>query len=161
MRFKKRAQTATEYLIILAVVIVIALVVASLLGGFPGIGGNIGSGASDSYWLAQDVAIVGSKITVDTTTNMINVSLKIKNNMPNTVTVQQLGLNTTTANVSVNRVLATGEEYTVNIYNAVVGTGTAAGSTVSYPVSIYYQDNMNANHNQTTDRDYSTKVASS
>ena len=33
-----RAQTSTEYIILVAVVIVIAVVVASILGDFPGMG---------------------------------------------------------------------------------------------------------------------------
>jgi len=37
----KKGRTLNEYLIILAVLIVIALVVASVLGGFPGMGDEI------------------------------------------------------------------------------------------------------------------------
>ena len=38
-----KSQTATEYLIILAVVIVVGLIVVSILGGVPGIGGGAGA----------------------------------------------------------------------------------------------------------------------
>jgi type II secretory pathway pseudopilin PulG len=53
----KRAQGATEYLIILAVVIVIALIVIGVLGGIPGIGDTSGQQAAESYWATTDIAI--------------------------------------------------------------------------------------------------------
>jgi hypothetical protein len=58
----KKAQTATEYLIILAVVIVIALLVVSVLGGIPSIGG----GASDKTKLLslQSEAVGVSNLAV-------------------------------------------------------------------------------------------------
>lgn len=44
----RKSQTATEYLIILAVVIVIALIVIGVLGGIPFIGGGASSSASEA-----------------------------------------------------------------------------------------------------------------
>lgn len=37
---KRKSQTATEYLVILAIIIVIALIVVSILGGSIGLGGG-------------------------------------------------------------------------------------------------------------------------
>lgn len=48
-----RAQTATEYLVILAVVIVIALIVVSVLGGIPSIGGGAMNSAQRSVLESQ------------------------------------------------------------------------------------------------------------
>ena len=45
-----RGQGTTEYLIILAIVIVIALVVVGVLGGFPSLAGGISTGQSKAYW---------------------------------------------------------------------------------------------------------------
>ena len=53
----KRAQTATEYLIILAVVIVIALIVVGVMGGIPGIGSGGQRGVSDAYWSTAEVGL--------------------------------------------------------------------------------------------------------
>jgi hypothetical protein len=53
----KRAQGATEYLIILAVVIVIALIVIGVLGGIPGIGDPSGQQAAEAYWSTADVGV--------------------------------------------------------------------------------------------------------
>ncbi|MFT4326631.1 MAG: DUF1566 domain-containing protein [Candidatus Woesearchaeota archaeon] len=55
--YSKKSQTATEYLIILAVVIVIALVVASLLGGFPGIGGGVSENAARTRLRTLEIGI--------------------------------------------------------------------------------------------------------
>jgi len=45
-----KAQGTTEYLIILAVVIVIALVVVGIMGWVPGLGGGISEQQSKTYW---------------------------------------------------------------------------------------------------------------
>lgn len=47
---KNRGQGTTEYLIILAVIIIIALVVAGVMGWFPGLGGAITEQQSKAYW---------------------------------------------------------------------------------------------------------------
>ncbi|MEW6295671.1 MAG: hypothetical protein AB1467_05265 [Candidatus Diapherotrites archaeon] len=47
-----KAQGTTEYLIILAVVIVIALVVVGIMGWVPGLGGGISEQQSKTYWAA-------------------------------------------------------------------------------------------------------------
>jgi len=53
----KKAQGATEYLIILAIVIIIALIVVGAMGGIPGIGTGAKSRASASFWQTSDIAI--------------------------------------------------------------------------------------------------------
>ena len=45
-----KAQGTTEYLIILAVIIVVALVVAGIMGFFPGLGTGISESQSRAYW---------------------------------------------------------------------------------------------------------------
>jgi len=60
----KRGQGTTEYLIILAVVIVIALVVVGVMGWFPGLGTGITEQQSKAYWkTAAPLAITDWKIT--------------------------------------------------------------------------------------------------
>jgi hypothetical protein len=53
----KRGQAAIEYLIILAVVVIIALIVIGVIGGFPGMTRGISERDSASYWAAADVGI--------------------------------------------------------------------------------------------------------
>ena len=50
MAFNEQGQGTTEYLIVLAIVIVIALVVVGVLGGFPKLGAGIGESQSKAYW---------------------------------------------------------------------------------------------------------------
>ena len=49
MRF--RGQAATEYLIILAVVVIIALIVVGVLGAFPALSSGITKQQSEAYWI--------------------------------------------------------------------------------------------------------------
>jgi len=48
--FGRKAQGTTEYLIILAVIIVIALVVVGVMGWVPGLSGGITEQQSKAYW---------------------------------------------------------------------------------------------------------------
>jgi len=47
---KKKGQGATEYLVLLAVVLIVAMVAIALLGFFPGLAGDAKVAQSDSYW---------------------------------------------------------------------------------------------------------------
>ena len=59
----KHAQTATEYLIILAVVIIIALIVVGVLGGIPGIGA--GDKVKLTVLATEEVGLTHSAFTDD------------------------------------------------------------------------------------------------
>jgi len=50
MELYSKGQGATEYLVLLAVVLMIALVSIALLGFFPGLAGDAKKTQSDSYW---------------------------------------------------------------------------------------------------------------
>ena len=60
MAFRMRGQGATEYLVLLAVVLIIALVAISLLGFFPSMAADAKITQSNTYWRgeATPVAIV-------------------------------------------------------------------------------------------------------
>ena len=60
-----RGQGATEYLVLLAVVLIVALVSVALLGFFPGMASDARMTQSQSYWKGQarPFAIVESSIT--------------------------------------------------------------------------------------------------
>jgi len=49
----RKGQGATEYLVLLAVVLIIALVSIALLGFFPGLAGDARQTQSDSYWRGE------------------------------------------------------------------------------------------------------------
>ena len=48
--FNKKGQGATEYLVLLAVVLIVAMVAIALLGFFPGLAGDAKISQSDTYW---------------------------------------------------------------------------------------------------------------
>jgi hypothetical protein len=86
----RKAQTATEYLIILAVVIIIALIVVGVLGVIPGIGGGGKSSAKSAFW---DTAKIG--IASLAWAQAGNDTFTVKNNMPNTIVIQNIWIGTT------------------------------------------------------------------
>ncbi|PIT84629.1 hypothetical protein COU37_02415 [Candidatus Micrarchaeota archaeon CG10_big_fil_rev_8_21_14_0_10_45_29] len=63
----KKGQGATEYLVLLAVVLVVAMVTIALLGFFPGLAGDARMGQSDAYWRgsARPFAITEHAIATD------------------------------------------------------------------------------------------------
>jgi hypothetical protein len=94
--FNKRAQTATEYMIILAVVIIIALIVVGVLGGIPGIGTGAGGRASASYWATAPIGI-SSYAAAPTTgqTGNTTVKLLIKNNFNDPIIINNISMSST------------------------------------------------------------------
>ncbi len=141
MDFSKRGQTATEYLIILAVVIIISLIVVGVLGGIPGIGKGATSRASAAYWRSADIAITDFAITASGTDTVI-----IKNNLRNTITVNDFVVNGVD--------LASGEVVSAGASKTYTGNVAAcsAGQTFSYTVNTFYRDSItSADYNFTGD----------
>ncbi len=69
----KRGQGATEYLVILGAVLLVALVIVSLLGWFPALGGSTKEAQSKSYWTgATPFSITAFKFGI---TGDINLSV--------------------------------------------------------------------------------------
>ncbi len=77
----RKAQGATEYLIILAVVIIVALIVVGVMGGIPGIGGGARARGTTSYWLTSDIAI--PSVAVSAAKDKINAT--VSNNLRNSI----------------------------------------------------------------------------
>ena len=80
MHVKKTiGQGATEYLVLLAVVLIIALVAIALLGFFPGTAGDVQLSQSKSYWSsAQPVSVVegAARLYPDYGTNRVYLRLR-------------------------------------------------------------------------------------
>ncbi len=141
----RKSQTATEYLIILAVVIVIALVVVNTMGGFPGIGAGSGKKVSDLKLATDTVGIESYNIGTDSSL------FKLKNNYYDTITVtsfrvnnqSSLTCNSSNTNPTLPIVLNVGQSMIINC--TVVNTSTYTLSTKQTPlVGITYTDNMGA-----------------
>lgn len=88
--FNKKAQTATEYMIILAVVIIIALIVVGVLGGIPGIGTGAGGRAAASYWATADIGIISFVAAQGG-----DVTLLIKNNLNDPIIINNVSMTPT------------------------------------------------------------------
>ena len=101
----RKSQTSTEYLVILAVVIVIALLVVGILGGIPGIGGGASRSTSKAAWSSQPIGV--TNWVVDT----LGTHLELRNNLPETVTINSITLED--KELSVDRILAPGEKLDV------------------------------------------------
>lgn len=87
--FTKKGQTATEYMIILSVVIIIALIVVGVMGGIPGIGGSTRSRTSEAYWQTADIAISSAALTAGSEPYH---TIRIRNNLRSTITITSVKL---------------------------------------------------------------------
>jgi hypothetical protein len=132
-----KSQTATEYLVITAVVIVLALVTIGILGGIPGIGSKNSGRMSSAQLTSRDVAIVSYSVT-DTGTSVV-----IRNNNPNVIRIN---------NLSVNNTLCQGPTFPITMNPGQTRTvfcpninGTA-GARYNYPVSVGWSDFYNAKY---------------
>jgi len=75
-----RAQGATEYLVLLAVVLIVALVSVALLGFFPGMASDAQVTQSRAYWQsASPIAITESAAAVRASDGFVNVYLRLRN----------------------------------------------------------------------------------
>ncbi len=84
-----KAQGTTEYLIILAVIIVIALVVVGVLGWFPGLSTGISMKQSNAYWQStHPISILQSKLLTDG-----SMALEIQNKTMNKIIIHSLTIN--------------------------------------------------------------------
>ena len=134
----KKAQGTIEYLVILAIIVVIALVVVTILSQFTGQGTAIRKQSADSAWKsAQPIAILESQ---KSSAGVGPVTLRIKNTSAGAITITDFYLVASGAGDQngVDMNLSAGQEYTV--YFAGV-TACTAGTAYTYPkagISITY-----------------------
>jgi hypothetical protein len=133
-RLRSKAQAATEYLIILAVVIIIALIVVGVLGGIPGIGTGARSRASASYWQTADIAI--PSFAAFAASDDLNVS--IRNNLRNRITLTSVSVGGGTQACSETS-LAPGQTTKCSDDDGAVSC-SGEGDAFSFSVSVSYTD---------------------
>ena len=129
----KKGQSSTEYLIILAVVIIIALIVVGVLGGIPGVGKSAGSRSSAAYWSSTDVAITDYAADAGGDSN----TLKIRNNLRNEITVTNVAFGSTNI-VTTDQTVVSGETKNMTV-DSHIDCGDA-GDGFSYDVTLTYTD---------------------
>lgn len=139
-----RGQGATEYLVLLAVVLIVALVSVALLGFFPGMAADARIAQSSSYWRGQarPFAILDNSITAAGVGTFILQNMEA--NGPYTVTDFNVGNNTNGTDVS----FAAGETKTMGM----TGFSGTSGSVYDLNVTITY-----TTPNSVTSKQYGTK----
>jgi len=132
----KKSQGATEYLIILAIVIIIALIVVAVMGGVPGIGVGARFRASSSFWQTSDIAIPSYALSQDSSADDFNMTLR--NNLDTSITINELEIeginmedNCEMTSLSSGQSITCSENDMGNLCNA-------AGDAFSLDVNIEY-----------------------
>ena len=133
----KKAQTATEYLIILAVVIIISLVVVSVLGGIPSIGGSSSEQTARLQLAAAKVGITDYYISE------AKGLFTFKNNQATTIRIDSVTVDGkkcfligSNSNPTLEPILRAGESQTVSC-----GSITAeSDESYTYAATINYTD---------------------
>lgn len=135
----RRGQAAIEYLIILAVVVIIALIVIGVIGGFPGMTRGVSERDSASYWSGADVGVTRYYVAHTSANSM----LVIRNNRLFSVNVTAIALGSagTYSNAWTGVLpLAPGSSSNITL-NGTIPTCTA-GNSYSMSMAITYVDSV-------------------
>ncbi|PIU21909.1 MAG: hypothetical protein COT14_03975 [Candidatus Diapherotrites archaeon CG08_land_8_20_14_0_20_30_16] len=127
--FSKKGQGTTEYLIILAVIIVIALVVAGVMGWFPGMSAGINETQSKAYWGATSPISLSDWKLAST-----GATFTLKNMGADKLTVTEINVNNIDLNLTDVVLTAGATSPTANA----AGFTCTAGQSFSYDVVITY-----------------------
>jgi uncharacterized protein (UPF0333 family) len=124
-----KAQASTEYLVILAVVVVVALVVVSLMGEYLGLSGETSDTKSKTYWARAQVGILDWLMDSDGDDTIV-----IKNNQQYDIYVRNVTIGDTMRGV--NATLTTGAQKTIKTD----WVDCDSGSPYSYAVTFVYDN---------------------
>jgi len=130
-----KGQAAIEYLIILAVVVIIALIVIGVIGGFPGMTRGVSERDSAAYWASADVGI--TRYYMSATLN--KTQLVVRNNRLFQINLTNITLDGGgSLNYTTGVGISPGSAIVVNFTN-VAGCATA-GQVDSNIIVITYKD---------------------
>lgn len=119
-----KGQVSTEYLVILAVVLVVALVVVFLVGGFSGLGATSLETQSKNYWAGASPLAINTFMVSGTT-----MQLEVVNNDISQLQLTDISIGGTSV-FSTNTTFDSGES---QVLTAALGTACgAAGSPYQY-----------------------------
>jgi len=145
MQFR-RGQGATEYLVILGAVLLVALVIVSLLGWFPSLGGATKEQQSKAYWSGTSPFAI-STYKVGNSSITFSVSNRLADKVNLTSIEVQDGFGNVGTIMSPNVFFNAGEEVVLNAAQAVyqnatlnpcTSTGTSkTGTTFEYKVVAF------------------------
>ncbi len=127
-----KGQGTTEYLIILAVIIVIALVVVGVMGWFPGLATGITESQSRAYWKSSaPIAITDWQVTSTAT----EATFSLQNLTTDKIQVTEITVDNTAMGI-MDANLAAGD--TNGAVTGSTGIACSSGSSYQYDVSIAY-----------------------
>jgi len=131
MAFFGKGQGATEYLVLLAVVLIIALVAIMLLGYFPGMATDAKITQSNAYWRGEARPFAITEANINSTGYGSFVLQNMEANGPFIVNLLQVGSYNNSSNIS----FAAGESKTLLIPGMGNNTG---GSVYDLNVTLSY-----------------------
>jgi len=102
----QKAQASTEYLVILAVVMVVAFVVAGLMGGFISFGGGTSEKTGKIYWKTAEIGILEWLVSSTGEDTIV-----VRNNQEYDIYVKNITVNK--VEIDVNQTLVPGETKTL------------------------------------------------
>ena len=126
-----RGQLSTEYLVILAVVVIIALIVVTVLSGFIDIGGGASAQASRAYWRGADIGLVNWKISKSGTDS----EFVVRNNLDYSIKITEMKVGGADIIAGDNVTIVPGKTSTV-----AQDINVCSGGSYSLPVSVTYDD---------------------
>jgi len=131
----KKGQAAIEYLIILAVVVIIALIVIGVIGGFPGMTRGVSERDSAAYWAGADVGITRYFMSAGTASSQ----LVVRNNKLFTINFSGISLDSgaNILNYTTGILISPGSAIVVNLTAAGC---TTAGQSYSRNINMSYKD---------------------
>jgi hypothetical protein len=133
--FFMRGQGATEYLVLLAAVLIIALVSLALLGFFPGMASDAKISQSSSYWRSEAKPFSINEHSLQSGNLTLIIQLK-------DATGEFTLTNISVDNVTNSTIPAGGKDFnagetkTIIVYG--VGTDKEAGDVYEFPVNLTY-----------------------
>lgn len=137
MAFRMRGQGATEYLVLLAAVLIIALVSLALLGFFPGMAGDAKISQSASYWRSEakpfailDHSLSGGNLTLVIQLKDATGTFRITN--------ISVGTSTNSSIPAAGKIYNAGETKNVVVYNLPGSDVYGPGDTYEFPINITY-----------------------
>ena len=132
-----KGQGATEYLILFAVVLIVALVAVALLGFFPGVGANAKSSGTSAYWSSVRPVQIDTWSSSNTTLSLVLKSANANSVLISTVTISNASTMTTTDSASPAVTLLNPGDTTATTVTT-TNNHCVTGSPYAYYVKISY-----------------------
>src|SRR3989338_4214046 len=138
-----KGQGATEYLVLLAVVLIIALVSIALLGFFPGLASDARITQSNSYWRgeARPFAILEHSVTTDGAATLIVQNNEAQGPLILTNITVGSDYNDSTAGGlgTMGMTFAPGEQHTISLNSVIGGATVSPGGGHALQVNLTYR----------------------